>query len=83
MSMFKSISNAISQSFDAVGSTASSVEKTVDIINIYVENNHKRITKTVRQDAILSTAQHHTAIAKELEADALLEAQFKALEADW
>lgn len=83
MSIFSSFAKAISQTFDAVGSTAQSVEKTVDILNIYVDNNHKRITKIVRQDAILSTAQHHLDIAKELDSDADLKAQFTALEADW
>lgn len=83
MSVFSSLSSAISQSLDAVGSTASSIEKTVDIANIYVDNNHKRITKVVKQDAILSTAKHHSNIAAELNADDNLKAAFKALEAEW
>lgn len=83
MSIWSSLSNCVSQSLDAVGSTAQSIEKTVDIANIYVDNNHKRITKVVRQDAILSTAKHHASIAAELKADADLKAAFDALDADW
>lgn len=83
MSIFRSLSKAISGSLDTITSTASSVEKTLDIANIYVDNNHKRITKTVRQDAILSTAVHHAAIVAELDADAKLKEAFDALEAEW
>lgn len=83
MSIFSSFSSAITKTFDAVGTTATSVDKTLDVINIYVDNNHKRLDRTIKQDAILSAAKHHTTIRKQLDADSTLNDQFESLLADW
>ena len=78
-----SATDAIVSVLSTVTATAGSVEKTVDIANVYVDNGHKRFTKTVRANAILATANHHTNIARELDADADLKAQFDALAKEW
>ena len=83
MSMFKALSKAVAQTFNAIGTTAQSIEKTMDIANIYVDNNHKKFTRTIKQDAILSTAEHHADIARQLDSDAELKAQYEALTVEW
>ena len=83
MSIARAITTSFSQVFSLIGSTAESLEKTIDMGNVIIDNQHKKITRTSTKNAILSTAQHHTDIIKELEADSKLKETFAALEAEW
>lgn len=83
MSLYRAITNNVTKVLNVIGNTAESVEKTLDIANIYVEENHKKFQRTIKQDAIYSTASHHAEIASELEKDAKLKAIFDELENEW
>lgn len=83
MSVFSELSAFLSQTLRTATRTVGSIDKTIDIANDYIDNNHKRITKATKNNAILSHVKHETAIFEELDADAELKARFtKALE-DW
>jgi len=83
MSMFRSASRAISTVFDTISSTANTVEKSLDIANHYVAENHKKITKTTTTSAQLAVARYNTDIAKELDADAELKEQYLLVAKEW
>ena len=83
MSMFRSISNFVSSTFDTATASLGTVEKGLDIANHYVSENHKRITKTTTTAAQLSVARFNEDVAEELDASANLKAQYDAVVADW
>ncbi len=83
MSIFSSLSRAICTPLDAVSNTAESLNKSIDICNVYVAKNHIRLTGTISNDAQLAEAQHNQLIANTLEADAKLKAQYEALSAKY
>lgn len=83
MSIMSTASTFIQKSFNAASDTVDSLEKGIDIVNNYVENQHKRVTRTVEQDCILAVAEHHAKISEKLDADEKLAEIFAKLEEDW
>lgn len=83
MSIFRSISNAISQTADLTSATVSSLEKGIDTVNVIVNNNHQVITRTSKANAIERVANHHADLAKRLSKDSELKSIYEALEANW
>jgi hypothetical protein len=83
MSIFKSASTFITRTFDTATSSVDSIDKVLDIANIYVENQHKSYSRTIKSDAMLSTAQSQREVQKELDADPDLQEIYTKLEADW
>ena len=75
MSIFRSASRFISGTFDQATATVGTVGKGLDIANHYVEENHKRITKTTTTAAQLAVARFNEDVAAELNASASLKAQ--------
>lgn len=83
MSVFSELSAFLQQSLRTATRTVGSIDKTVDIANDYIDNNHKRITKNTKQLAVLSAAKAETRIFDELEADEELKARYAKLLEDW
>ena len=83
MSMFSSASRFISTTFDTATNSLGTVEKTLDIANHFVAENHKRITKTTTTSNKLAVAEFNREVALKLEADAALQEEYDAVCADW
>lgn len=83
MSIFRSASRFISGTFDTATASVSTVGKGLDIANHYVEENHKRITKTTTTAAQLAVARFNEDVAAELNASASLKAQYDQVVAEW
>jgi|AntRauTorcE11898_2_1112593.scaffolds.fasta_scaffold72945_1 hypothetical protein len=83
MSMFSSLSKLVQTTFNTATDSVATVGKGLDIANHYVEENHKRITKTTTTAAQLSVARFNQDVADELEASEKLKAQYDAVVADW
>ena len=83
MSMWSTMSAFVQKTFTTATKSLDSVEKSLDIGNHFVDVNHKRLTKTMTQDAILAVAVHHNAIAHTLDEDADLKKQFDTIAKDW
>lgn len=83
MSIFRSAGRFISGAFDTGTATVETVGKTLDIANHYVEENHKRITKTTTTAAQLAVARFNSDIAKELDSDEELKGQYEKVVKDW
>lgn len=83
MSMFRSLSRFVSTLFDTATNTLGTVEKSLDIANHYVAENHKRITKTTTTSAQLSVAAFNADVAEQLASSEELNAQYLKVVADW
>jgi hypothetical protein len=83
MSMLDAMSKLVQTTVNTATDSVSTVGKGLDIANHYVEENHKRITKTTTTAAQLSVARFNQDVADELEASDKLKAQYDAVVADW
>lgn len=83
MSMFSTMSEFVQTSFTTATNSLTTVEKTLDIANHYVSENHKRITKTQTTSCQLSVAAFNADVALQLAADEELAAQYKKVVEDW
>lgn len=83
MSIFSTASTFIQRTFTVATNTVDSADKILDIGNDYITNQHKKITRTVKADAIAATAEHLEMIDTKLKASPTLKAKFDALEAEW
>ena len=83
MEVLNSLSKLVQTIFNTATNSIATVGKGLDITNHYVEENHKRITKTTTTSAQLSVARFNQDVADELEASDKLKAQYDAVVADW
>lgn len=83
MSIFRSFSDAVQSCFNTITSTAGSAQKGLDIVNDYVDNCHKSMTRNFAKQAILDTASQHERIQIQLETNPKLAKLFADLEAEW
>jgi hypothetical protein len=83
MNIFKVLTNNVAKVFNTIGSTADSVERGLDIANVYVEQNHKRAVKVITANALMSTAHHHIEHQAELDDNPKLAAIYAKLEESW
>lgn len=83
MSMFSEFSTLIQTTFRTATRSVESVGKGIDIVNDYVDNAHKSMTRNAAKQAIHNTAKAHKLIQDELAADPKLNTLFEKLEAEW
>ena len=83
MSIWSTASKFVQTTFNTGTATVSTIGKGLDIANHYVEENHKKITKTTTTAAQLSVARFNEDVAQELNASASLKAQYDAVVAEW
>lgn len=83
MSMLSSLSKFVQTTFNTGTATVATVGKGLDIANHYVEENHKRITKTTTTAAQLAVARFNEDVAEELNASESLKAQYDQVVKEW
>lgn len=83
MSMFSEFSRFVQTTFRTATDSVNSVGKGIDIVNDYVDNAHKQMTRNFALQAQYNTAQSQKLIQDELKADPDLNELFKKLEAEW
>jgi hypothetical protein len=76
MSMFSSISNAVSRSFNTVGAIAQATEKSVSIVTTYIDHQAIRINASGKEEAILALTLSMETVQKELDGNAKRQALF-------
>lgn len=83
MSMFSEFSRLIQTTFRTATESVESIGKGLDIVNDYVDNAHKQMTRNAEKQAIFNTAQSHELIQRELAENPELNELFEKLEREW
>ena len=81
--VLSSVSKFIIRSVDTATHSVGSVEKALDMVNHYVTENHKRVTKNTTVAAKIGVAEFNEEVAQKLNANASLKAQYDAVCLDW
>lgn len=81
--MFRSISNAVSRTFDVIAATAESAEKSLDNINHYVAENTKANNKITTTNAQRRVATCYQELEVDLKADDDLKRHFEKVQNEW